>query len=68
MFLMFTLRRLDVWPSGDFGVRSGYRLAFNSGVMPTQTELHLMGERFAPYRSVGAWFCWQAADDPELRS
>jgi DNA-3-methyladenine glycosylase II len=67
MFLMFTLRRLDVWPTGDYGVRSGYGRAFNGGVMPTAREIAPMGDRFAPYRSVAAWYCWAAADDPEYR-
>ena len=64
MFLLFTLRRLDVWPTGDFGVRNGYRLAFNGGVMPSSRELDALGDRFAPFRSVAAWYCWRAADDP----
>ncbi|MCX6510239.1 MAG: DNA-3-methyladenine glycosylase 2 family protein [Actinobacteria bacterium] len=67
MFLMFTLRRLDVWPSGDYGVRNGYGRAFNGGVMPTAREIAPLGDRFAPYRSVAAWYCWAAADDPEYR-
>ncbi len=67
MFLMFTLRRLDVWPAGDFGVRSGYGRAFNGGVMPTAREIAPLGDQFSPYRSVAAWYCWAAADDPEYR-
>ena len=66
MFLMFTLRRLDVWPSGDYGVRNGYGKAFNGGVMPSAKELEPLGDRFRPYRSVAAWYCWSAADDPEF--
>jgi len=67
MFLMFALRRLDVWPTGDFGVRRGYGRAFNNGVMPSAREIAPLGDRFAPYRSVAAWYCWAAADDPEYR-
>jgi DNA-3-methyladenine glycosylase II len=59
MFLIFQLRRLDVWPTGDLGVRRGYGLAW--GVpMPTARELQPLGERFRPYRSVAAWYCWRA--------
>jgi DNA-3-methyladenine glycosylase II len=61
MFLLFQLRRLDVWPAGDLGVRRGYGLAW--GVpMPTERELGTAGERFAPYRSVAAWYCWRACE------
>lgn len=66
MFLMFSLRRLDVWPTGDYGVRMGYGKAFRRGVIPTAKELEPLGDRFRPYRSVVAWYCWAAADDPEF--
>jgi DNA-3-methyladenine glycosylase II len=61
MFLMFQLRRLDVWPTGDLGVRRGYGLAWNVP-MPTARELEPLGDRFRPYRSVATWYCWRAAE------
>jgi DNA-3-methyladenine glycosylase II len=61
MFLLFQLRRLDVWPTGDLGVRRGYGLAW--GVpMPSERELGPLGEPLRPYRSVAAWYCWRACD------
>jgi DNA-3-methyladenine glycosylase II len=61
MFLIFQLRRLDVWPTGDFGVRHGYGLAWNIPT-PTARELEPLGDAFRPYRSVAAWYCWRAAE------
>jgi DNA-3-methyladenine glycosylase II len=61
MFLMFQLRRLDVWPTGDLGVRRGYGLAWNVP-MPTTKELDLLGEAYHPYRSIVAWYCWRAVE------
>jgi DNA-3-methyladenine glycosylase II len=61
MFLIFRLRRLDVWPVGDFGVRQGYGLAWKIP-MPTARELEPLGEAFRPYRTVLAWYCWRAAE------
>ena len=61
MFLLFQLRRLDVWPVGDLGVRRGYGLAWQVPT-PTARELEPLGERFRPYRSVAAWYCWRAAE------
>lgn len=61
MFLLFQLGRLDVWPTGDLGVRRGYGLAW--GVpMPSPRELAALGEAFRPYRSVAAWYCWRACE------
>lgn len=60
MYLMFQLRRLDVWPVDDLGVRQGYGLAWKLDPAPTAKELDPLGERFRPYRSVVARYCWAA--------
>lgn len=62
MFLMFVLRRPDVWPVLDLGVRTGYRLAYDLAAAPTARELLPLGDRFAPYRSIAAWYLWRAVD------
>lgn len=61
IFLMFQLRRLDVWPTGDLGVRRGYGLAWNVPT-PTAKELDLLGEAYHPYRTIVAWYCWRAVE------
>ncbi len=61
MFLMFQLRRLDVWPTGDLGVRRGFGLAWGIP-MPTPKQLEPLGDPFRPYRTVVAWYCWRAAE------
>ena len=61
MFLLFQLRRLDVWPTGDLGVRRGFGLAWKVP-MPTPKQLEPLGDPFAPYRSVAAWYCWRACE------
>ncbi len=61
MFLIFTLGRLDVWPVDDLGVRRGYQVAYGLDAMPKPKELLALGERFRPYRTIAAWYCWQAA-------
>ena len=61
MFLLFQLRRLDVWPAGDLGVRRGYGLAWGA-TMPNPRELEDLGEPLRPYRSIAAWYCWRACE------
>jgi len=63
MFLLGTLGRLDVWPTGDYGVRAGFGRAWGLGGTPTARELVELGEPFRPYRSLVAWYCWRAADE-----
>ena len=73
MYLMFELRRLDVWPVDDLGVRQGYGLAWSLDPTPSAKELAPLGDRFRPYRSIVARYCWEAVHlfrggtDPALR-
>ena len=62
MFLIFQLGRLDVWPVGDYGVCKGYARAYELPEVPSPKDLAAFGERFRPYRSVAAWYCWRAAE------
>ena len=62
MVLLFDLRRLDVWPTGDFGVRNGYHLAYSLPEMPAPKVLDGLGDVFRPYRSIAAWYCWRATE------
>ena len=62
MFLIFQLRRLDVWPIDDLGVRKGYGMAWGLPAMPAPKQLAELGEPLRPYRSVAAWYCWRATE------
>jgi DNA-3-methyladenine glycosylase II len=62
MLLIFTLGRPDVLPVDDFGVREGWRVAAGLDVQPKPKELALIGQAWAPWRSVAAWYLWRAAD------
>jgi DNA-3-methyladenine glycosylase II len=62
MFLIFDLRRLDVWPVDDYGVRKGFARIYRLPDLPKPKELQAEGERFRPFRTVAAWYCWRAVD------
>lgn len=62
MLLIFTLGRKDVLPVDDFGVREGWRVATGAEAQPKPKELAAIGEAWAPWRSVAAWYLWRAAD------
>ncbi len=62
MLLIFQLGRPDVLPVDDFGVRNGFRIAYQRDAMPTPKELMRYGERWRPYRTAAAWYLWRAAD------
>jgi 3-methyladenine DNA glycosylase/8-oxoguanine DNA glycosylase len=63
MFLIFQLLRPDVWPTGDYGVRKGWAVAHGRpDDIPSPAELEVAGDRYRPYRSVAAWYCWRALE------
>jgi DNA-3-methyladenine glycosylase II len=63
MFLLFRLGRLDVWPSGDLGVRKGWAIIQNLETVPTALDIEAMADHLRPYRSVVAWHCWRATGE-----
>ena len=60
MLLLFELKRPDVWPTGDLGVRAGFALAQGLAELPKPKELEEAGELYRPYRSLAALYCWEA--------
>ena len=62
MLLIFQLGRPDVLPVGDFGVRSGFRVAYKKRAMPEPKDLLKFGERWRPHATTAAWYLWCAAD------
>lgn len=62
MLLIFTLGRPDVLPVDDFGVRLGFQALYGKRQMPKPKWLATYGERWAPFRSVVAWYLWRYVD------
>ncbi|KAM3412877.1 hypothetical protein ACQJBY_004196 [Aegilops geniculata] len=59
MFMIFSLHRPDVLPSGDLGVRKGVQELYKLKALPKPEEMAALCERWRPYRSVGAWYMWR---------
>ncbi len=62
MLLIFQLGREDVLPVDDFGVRAGFRIAYQKRELPKPKELLQFGERWRPHATTAAWYLWRAAD------
>ena len=60
MLMMHQLGRLDIWPTGDLGVRRGWEKIYALTEEIEPSALDKKGEKFRPYRSVVAWYCWRA--------
>ncbi len=62
MLLIFQLGRPDVLPADDYGVRNGFRVAFDLPDLPSPKTVLERGERWRPFRTTAAWYLWRAAD------
>jgi DNA-3-methyladenine glycosylase II len=60
MFLLFQLRRPDVWPVDDLGIRNGWSLIHALPETIKPRPLQAEGDRFRPFRSTLALYCWHA--------
>lgn len=62
MFLMFALRRADVLPTGDLGIRMAMQKAYGLEEMPKPEEMEAIARRWRPYCSVASWYLWRSLD------
>lgn len=60
MFLIFQLGRMDILPVKDLGVRRGWERVHQLSEEISPKALEIEGERFSPFRSHLAWYCWRA--------
>jgi DNA-3-methyladenine glycosylase II len=67
MFLMFALRRTDILPVGDLGIRAAIRKAYGLEELPKPPEMQKLAERWRPYCTVASWYLWRSLEpDPNL--
>ena len=66
MFLIFHMKRPDVLPVDDLGLRRAMERQYNGGEPLTRAEMSGIGAPWAPYRSVGTWYLWRSLDPVSL--
>lgn len=62
MFLMFRLGRPDVLPDLDLGIQKGIMRAYGLRKHPLPARVLKIGAKWAPYRTVAAWYLWRLLD------
>ncbi|MEQ1885934.1 MAG: DNA-3-methyladenine glycosylase [Bryobacteraceae bacterium] len=63
MFLIFALKRLDVLPVADLGVRSAMKRAYGMEELPNPAEMQKIAEPWRPYATVASWYLWRSLDN-----
>jgi 3-methyladenine DNA glycosylase/8-oxoguanine DNA glycosylase len=64
MLQIFYLGRPDIWPVGDFGVRSGVQKLWHKRVLPDEKFMERVGRAWQPWRSVASWYLWRSHELP----
>lgn len=62
MLMIFHLRRPDIMPVTDYGVRKGFQVLYRKRALPTPKLLLKSAERWRPYRTTAALYLWRIAD------
>jgi 3-methyladenine DNA glycosylase/8-oxoguanine DNA glycosylase len=62
MFLMFTLQRRDILPTGDYGVQAAMKKHYKKRKWPKPDVMQKIAKPWAPYRSVACWYLWRSLD------
>ncbi len=62
MFLIFALRRPDILPTGDLGVRAGMKKIYGLTELPKPEEMERIASTWRPYCSVASWYLWRSLE------
>lgn len=62
MFLIFSLRRPDVLPTGDYGIRMAMKKHYKKRKLLTPAQMEKIAKPWEPYRSVASWYLWRSLD------
>jgi DNA-3-methyladenine glycosylase II len=62
MFLMFTLRRPNVLPTGDYGIQMAMKKHYRKRKLPKPAQMEKIAKPWEPYRSVACWYLWKSLD------
>lgn len=68
MLLMFTLRRPDIMPATDYGVRKGYQVLYRKRKLPTPQQVLKSADIWRPYRTAAALYLWRIANSANERT
>ncbi len=64
MMLMFALKRPDVMPVADLGIRNAIKAAYALEAHPKPKEMEAIAEKWRPHRTVACWYLWRSLDGP----
>jgi 3-methyladenine DNA glycosylase/8-oxoguanine DNA glycosylase len=67
MVLIFTLRRPDILPTGDLGVKKGFQIAYKLKALPSKKDMEKLAAPWKGHESIASWYLWRAADGAKVK-
>ncbi len=67
MFLMFTLKRPDILPTGDLGIQMAMQKHYRKRKLPKPKEMEKIAKAWSPYRTIACWYLWKSVDTKEKK-
>ena len=67
MFLMFTLQRPDILPTGDLGIQMAMQRHYRKRKLPKPAEMEKIAKAWSPYRTFACWYLWRSVDTKEKK-
>jgi DNA-3-methyladenine glycosylase II len=68
MYLIFSLNRPDVLPSGDLGIRKAVQIGWGYHSLPAPRTVERVGAKWAPYRSYASYYLWTSLERRDTRA
>lgn len=67
MFLIFTLNRPDVLPTGDLGIRKGFQTLYKLEDLPDHAQMERLARAWRPHASIASWYLWRVANELKIK-
>lgn len=67
MFLMTTLKRPDILPTGDLGIQKGFQIVYKLRSLPTHKKMEQLAKPWRTQATAASWYLWRAADEAKIK-
>jgi len=68
MFLIFTLNRPDILPTGDLGIQKGFQIMYGLKKLPSPEQMEKLAKPWRKHASYASWYLWRVADEAKVKN
>ena len=68
MFLIFSLNRPNVLPTGDLGIRKGFQILYRLRKLPDYFQMEKLAKPWRAHASIASLYLWRVADEEKQKA